>query len=582
MPEHTFYRDRGKRIFDLICAGAAVIVLSPVLLILFVLVRIMHGSPVIFSPTRPGKDEKIFHLYKFRTMSNAKDENGILLPEKDRVTGLGKIMRAASLDELPELFNILKGDMSVIGPRPLAKNTLPAYPDRFRKRFAVRPGLSGLAQINGRNALDWNSRYEYDLEYVDKVSFGYDVKLILGTLMKVFKKGEVTIPGTNDLLSYNAYRRLETEGTVLPVGENGRRPEIGGGFSLPRVRKEGAKTDPMLWLPKVSDQVFSISGRCAIELAIADLASGRKVKKALVPSYCSFGMLQPFIERGIRYEFYEVTWNGEYFEYKIDTEKRPDVVLISAWFGTGRDYTDEWIRRLHKRGIAVIEDVTHTLLGKRPGSETADYYTASLRKWFALPSGGWLGKTRGKLSIRPFLSGDEKTQQVTKAMREKEDYLTGKTDDKRSCLIEAEGFETWLVLSDCMTKMDSLSVKLLEQQDTGGIIIKRKENARRLMSRLDQTKGLTFMITRESIEDNCPLAVPVLVGANLRNELAEALSEAGIFCHVHWAERMGASEGIRGRELSLVCDQRYGPEDMDRMADVIRGFFAEHPVSRYS
>ena len=102
------------------------------------------------------------------------------------------------------------------------------------------------------------------------------------------------------------------------------------------------------------------------------------------------------------------------------------------------------------------------------------------------------------------------------------------------------------------------------------------------MSRLDQTKGLTFMITRESIEDNCPLAVPVLVGANLRNELAEALSEEGIFCHVHWAERMGASEGIRGRELSLVCDQRYGPEDMDRMAEVIRGFFAEHPVSRYS
>ena len=574
MDKHAFYREYGKRILDVIFSLTAIIILSPLLLILVILVRIMHGSPVFFSPTRPGKDEKIFHIYKFRTMSNAKDKNGVLLPEAERVTKLGTFMRAASLDELPELFNILKGDMSIVGPRPLAKNTLPAYPDRYRGRFSVSPGLTGLAQINGRNALDWNTRYEYDLEYAAKVSFFFDVRIIVGTVLKLFKKGEVTIPGTNDLLSYNAYRRLETEGKVQEKDENGRRPEIGGGFSLSAM-PGAAETDPSKWLPKVSDSAFTLAGRGAIELALTDIAAKKRIRTALVPSYLSFGMLQPFIEKNIRYEFYDVSWNGEHFEYRIDTDRSADVVLITTYYGVDPDYTDEWVRRLHKKGCAVIEDITHTLLSKRQGSESADYYTASLRKWFEIPAGGWIGKTKGKLGQKPFLSGDDKTHYITHAMREKEEYLAGKKAEKRDILIEAEGFETWLVLLDAMTKIDTLSMKRLRQMDVQEIRRKRIRNAKSLFAGLKDVEQLTFLPKEEELGDHCPLGVPVLVADGQRDALAEALADKGIFCHVNWSERMGAEAGIRDRELTLVCDQRYDTEDMDRMASVIHTFFKE-------
>ena len=580
MEKHAFYREYGKRTLDIIFSLAAIIILSPLLLILLILVRIMHGSPVLFSPTRPGKDEKIFHIYKFRTMSNAIDKNGILLPEADRVTKLGRFMRAASLDELPELFNILKGDMSIVGPRPLAKNSLPAYPDRYRDRFKVSPGLTGLAQINGRNGLDWNTRYEYDLEYIEKVSFLYDVKIIAGTVLKLFKKGEVTIPGTTDLLTYNAYRRLETEGKVLEVTGSGRRPEIGGGFSLSDDEAAGENKDPALWLPRVSDSAFTLAGRGAIELALTDIAAKKRIRTALVPSYLSFGMLQPFIEKDIRYEFYDVSWNGEHFEYKIDAGKSADVVLITTYYGVDPAYTDEWIRRLHKKGCIVIEDITHMLLSKRQGSEFADYYTASLRKWFALPSGGWIGRTKGKLKQKPFLSGDDKTHYVTHAMRSKEDYLTGKLDKKQDILIEAENFETWLVLMDAMTKIDTLSLKRLWKTDIDQIRKARIRNAGRLFEKLGDVKELTFLQKEEDLGEHCPLGVPVLVAGGLRNDLAKALAEEGIFCHVNWAERMGADAGIRDSELTLVCDQRYDIDDMDRTASVVHTFFRQNHTEK--
>ena len=575
MEKHAFYRQYGKRMLDVILSLTAIIILSPVLLILVILVRIVHGSPVFFTPTRPGKDEKVFRLYKFRTMSNAKDKNGILLPETERVTKLGTFMRASSLDELPELFNILKGDMSIVGPRPQAKNSLPAYPDRYRARFQVSPGLTGLAQINGRNGLDWNTRYEYDLEYVEKLSFLYDVRVVLGTVLKLFKKGEVTIPGTTDLLGYNAYRRLETEGTVLEVGKNGRRPEIGGGFSLSRDEAEGPKKGPLPWLPGVSDSAFTLAGRGAIDQALTDIAAKRRIRTALVPSYLSFGMLQPFIEKNIRYEFYDVTWNGEHFEYQLDQGKAADVVLITSYYGVDTAYTDEWIKRLHKKGCIVIEDITHTLLSARQGSEAADYYTASLRKWFAIPSGGWIGKTKGKLKQKPFLSGDDKTRDVIRAMQAKEDYLTGKLDAKKDILVGAEEFETWLVLMDPMTKIDTLSLRKLYVLDIPLIRETRIRNAKRLFIQLKDVKELTFLQKEEVLDDHCPLGVPVLAADGRRNDLAKALASEGIFCHVNWAERMGAESGIRDSELTLVCDQRYTIDDMDRMASVIRAFFEE-------
>ena len=184
------YRKCGKRLFDIICALAALIVFGWLYIIVAVLVRIKLGSPVLFKQARPGKDEKIFNLYKFRTMTDEKDENGNLLPDDVRLTKFGRLLRKTSLDELPEAFNILKGDMSVVGPRPLLVKYLERYNERQKRRHEVRPGLTGLAQVNGRNAITWEEKFEWDVRYVDNVTFFGDVKIILLTVWKAFVKEE--------------------------------------------------------------------------------------------------------------------------------------------------------------------------------------------------------------------------------------------------------------------------------------------------------------------------------------------------------------------------------------------------------
>lgn len=182
------YKHIFKRPIDIFCALAAIIVFSWLYIIVAVLVRVKLGSPVLFKQPRPGKNEKIFNLYKFRTMTDEKDENGKLLPDEVRLTKFGKFLRATSLDELPEAFNILKGDMSVIGPRPLLVKYLDEYNDRQKRRHEVRPGLSGLAQVNGRNAITWEQKFEYDVQYVDNITFWGDFKILWLTVWKAFAK----------------------------------------------------------------------------------------------------------------------------------------------------------------------------------------------------------------------------------------------------------------------------------------------------------------------------------------------------------------------------------------------------------
>lgn len=180
------YKRFIKRPMDFLLSLIAIIVLSPVFLIVAFLVRIKLGSPILFMQQRPGLNEKIFTMYKFRTMTDQCDENGNLLPDEVRLTKFGKFLRSTSLDELPELFNILKGDMSIIGPRPLLIEYLPLYNEHQKRRHEVRPGLSGLAQINGRNAISWEEKFKLDVEYIDNISFLGDLKIILLTFKKVF------------------------------------------------------------------------------------------------------------------------------------------------------------------------------------------------------------------------------------------------------------------------------------------------------------------------------------------------------------------------------------------------------------
>lgn len=201
------YRKFVKRLLDIIISLTGITVLSPILLILCILVRIKLGSPVIFTQQRPGKNEKIFKLCKFRSMTDARDDEGNLLPDEVRLTSFGKKLRATSLDELPELFNILKGDMSLIGPRPLLVRYLPYYTEEESHRHDVRPGLTGLAQVNGRNALNWEARFAYDLEYVRNCSFLMDVRVFVMTIGKVLKHSDTLSGAEQTVADFDVYRQ---------------------------------------------------------------------------------------------------------------------------------------------------------------------------------------------------------------------------------------------------------------------------------------------------------------------------------------------------------------------------------------
>lgn len=206
-----------KRVIDFTLSLIALVILFPVLLILTVIGAIaMKGNP-FFTQARPGKiskktgEEKVFKLVKFRTMSNAKDKEGNLLPDDVRLNKYGRFLRSTSLDELPELWNILKGDMAIVGPRPLATQYLPYYTERERQRHSVRPGLTGLAQVSGRNSLKWEEKFEYDLEYVGGITLVADVKILFRTVQTVFKREDIGVRGTETLMDFDAYRKKQWE-----------------------------------------------------------------------------------------------------------------------------------------------------------------------------------------------------------------------------------------------------------------------------------------------------------------------------------------------------------------------------------
>ena len=186
-----FYKKFGKRLLDFLLSSVAIVAVSPILLVVSVLVLVKLGRPVIFHQERPGRNEKIFTLCKFRTMTDKRDKDGNLLPDADRLTKFGKLLRSTSLDELPELFNIWKGDMSIIGPRPLLVSYLPWYTKEERLRHTVRPGLTGLAQVSGRNFLDWDSRLAKDVEYVKNLTLAMDISILVKTVAVVFARDEV-------------------------------------------------------------------------------------------------------------------------------------------------------------------------------------------------------------------------------------------------------------------------------------------------------------------------------------------------------------------------------------------------------
>ena len=209
------YRKYIKRLLDIILSLIAIIILLPIYAIISILVLIFMGWPILFKQPRPGKNEKIFNMYKFRTMTNKKDKEGNLLPDEQRLNKFGKFLRATSLDELPELFCILTGKMSIVGPRPLLVKYLQYYTEEEKHRQEVRPGLTGLAQVCGRNNLDWDERFEKDIEYVNKITFINDTKIVIKTITSIVKRKDVEIPKESHDLDIIRRRKEEEKNECI-------------------------------------------------------------------------------------------------------------------------------------------------------------------------------------------------------------------------------------------------------------------------------------------------------------------------------------------------------------------------------
>lgn len=566
---NKLYEKYIKRGLDILVALVALLVLGPLLGIVGIIVKVKLGSPILFKQARPGRNEKIFYLYKFRSMTNEKDEGGKLLPDSQRLTNFGKFLRASSIDELPELFNILKGDMSIVGPRPLSIYYLPHYDKIQRRRHNVRPGLTGLAQINGRNNLNWDDRFKKDIEYVENISLWLDIKIIFCTIKKVLKATDVSIRGTTQVRDFGPYKILKEEGRVNKINTTMTYPEIGSYFWLDKqeiVLKN--RNSIFQWLPEMEDSMFTFSGRTAIDLAIRNILVERKIKKVYVPSYCCISMLQAFIDHDIDIEFYNVAYDKGIITFDINLETDSDLILIMNYFGVCDKQVSDYIIKLKEKKKIIIEDITHSLFSGNFCSIRSDYYVASLRKWFEIPTGGWIGKSKGKLSVKPYICGDDAVKLKIDGMQLKADYIKGNLSEKIDFLEKQSKFDNELIHVDRLLMIDSLSFQILENLDINEIKERRKKNARCLMDGLKRVKGIEILDVLR--KDATPFVLPIILDVAERDSLRGYLMENGVYCPIHWPEMIGTYSNIREKELSIVCDQRYSERDMEKIIELIQ------------
>lgn len=563
------YKDYIKRFLSIAISLLLLVVLSPLFISLYFIILIKLGKPVIFCQYRPGKNEKIFKLIKFRTMTSEKDENNVLLPDSQRLTKFGNFLRKTSLDELPELFNILKGDMSFIGPRPLSIHYLPSYDQFSRKRSIVRPGLTGLAQIEGRNNASWKSRIENDVYYVENISFGLDLKIFFKTIFKVIKQSDVQIrKDGQDIKNYNVYKIVEEQ-----VGGMNTK-EIGSYFELEEF-EEGKIEDSVLeyLVDRCKlDYSFSISGRSAIDLAIQNILLTKRIDKVYLPSYSCISMTQPFLDNDIKIEYYEVNICKDGFYIKVDFSKikQNDIFFYMDYFGYNKienSISDE-LSELATKGTVIIEDITHSLFSKDSCNSYNDYEVCSLRKWFPIPSGGILYSNSEKLQIKPSKIPQSIIEKKIDAMKKKSLYLNGEEIEKKEFLIENASFDNELIRLNYENSIDLFSINILQNISKSEFIFKRRNNALFLCENIPNDSKVK-LIYKKFEEKEVPLFVPLLVESDNRDALRNRFIKEGIYLPVHWPERISGLDDINKYELSLICDQRYNIEDMEEIIKII-------------
>lgn len=562
-----------KRLFDFSLALVALILLLPLFLVVWVLVRTKIGSPVLFRQKRPGKDEKIFTMYKFRSMSDEKDENGEFLPDSIRLTKFGKFLRKSSLDELPELFNILKGEMSLVGPRPLALDYLPYYREHERLRHVVLPGLTGLAQIKGRNFLSWEDRFAYDVFYVKNRNLGLDLKILFETFFKVAQSKDSGVRG----IDYSENSLDIVRGNEEDKGYSSKQNEIGSEFWFEEypVNNETTKEGESVLLS--GEEFLNFSGRGSLSLILKHVEKRVNSKVVLLPGYICESVVMPFVNQGYRCVYYDIKQNLEpdLDSIRAGLTKKPGVFLHLGYFGfETNNVLDALLDDVRQSGVLIIEDVTHTLLTRQKPRPKNDFEFGSFRKWAGMLSGAfvWPGYIRGDNSLSEnsdFLSSRKQ------AMELKGRYMrTGREELKKQYL---ELFQKSRAIIDHDTNpyaVDELSGQIIRNLDTCSMANKRKENFQVLLDKLLDNKW--FKPVFSNLPGGVvPLFFPLFVEGD-RNEVRTYLKERDIYCPVHWPvfknidlEEVESSRLIFNKILSIPCDQRYGKGDMERIVNLM-------------
>ncbi|MEA4894597.1 MAG: sugar transferase [Oscillospiraceae bacterium] len=565
----NFYRRYGKRICDVICALAAMLVFCWLYAVILVLIRVKLGSPAIYKSQRIGKNGKAFTLYKFRTMTDERDKYGSLLPDEQRVVGLGRLLRSYSLDELPEAWNILRGELSVIGPRPLPPEYLRYYTELEKKRHDIKPGLSGLAQVNGRNKLRWEEKFEYDLEYVKTCCFTLDVKIVIQTLHRVVRRKDVV---TGDTVTIGDYiskpLNIDRKTQVFD--------EIGSDF----FEKLNTAQDVL------SDSVSTFyldSGRSAIRLALRSIKTSQK--RAVLPAYTCEAVILPFIEAGYFVEYYSVDRNllVNYEEFHSMIERlKPSVVLVHAYFGFDTiQNIREYLAQLANSGTIVIEDLTHGLFlkNRRPCS---NFCIGSLRKWSGVPDGGFLTVCKGEFLIDPPGSESTKYLEIRSSAQElKREYtktLDKETKEKYLSLFA----ESEIILNEQteIYTMSSATRNSILSTDYESLKKRRQANCEYLLNSLSIIKEV-IIPEQLNNQTDAPLYFVMYIDGN-RTQLQKHMAERNIYLPVIWpmppqvlGKCSGSVEYIYSKVLAIPCDQRYEISDMERISLAIKSYFSK-------
>lgn len=571
-PQHTigFYEKHIKRLLDVILALLGIVVLLPVLLIVATLIKVKLGSPIFFRQPRPGKNEKIFYLVKFRSMSDSRNENGDLLPDNMRLTKFGKFLRKSSLDELPELINILKGEMSFIGPRPLSIFYLPYYSTEERKRHSVRPGLTGLAQINGRNASSWDEKLKYDSKYVNEITCIKDLKIFFETIAKVIKQSDVAVRNDDPLKNFNVWKKVKEESNMSIVEEHSE--EVGSDFDLVNPISDSSQSiHEFLTSGNFDDYQYTFSGRGAIAQVLEDILIDKDINVAYLPSYSCVSMLQPFLDKNITIKFYDVIIEKGSFHYIFDDNVECDLVLFMEYFGfnTCNQNVKKSLEKMQSKGATVVQDITHSLFNNTHFDFVSDYQVASIRKWCAIPSGGIAYKMKDNFNSKVNEDSNLAVKNKLLAMDLKKEYLKGNLKEKKDFLKINADFNNSLIRLSKDLKIDDYSKNYLESTSTSFITKYRKENALYIYNNLKNDSLFFFPFNSEELKSVVPLFVPIIFKDLHRDEIRQTLIENQIYLPVHWPEEFGANSSIKEKELSIVCDQRYTTNDLTKMIDII-------------